>query len=60
MAKTIFITGASRGLGKVWAAAFLQRGNRVVAAVRYLHSPDHLVKKYGNRMLPLPQGHERV
>jgi NADP-dependent 3-hydroxy acid dehydrogenase YdfG len=39
MAKTIFITGASRGLGRVWAEAFLKRGDQVVAAVR---NPDSL------------------
>ena len=39
MAKTIFITGASRGFGRIWAEAFLQRGDNVVAAVR---NPDTL------------------
>src|ERR1700761_1406859 len=36
MAKTIFITGASRGFGKLWAQAFLKRGDRVVATARDL------------------------
>jgi len=39
MAKTIFITGASRGLGRIWAESFLKRGDNVVLAVR---NPDAL------------------
>jgi len=29
--KVILITGASRGLGKIWAEAFLKRGDKVIA-----------------------------
>ena len=53
MAKTIFITGASRGMGKLWAEALLQRGDQVVATARDLKSLDDLVTKYGNNVLPL-------
>ena len=53
MAKTIFITGASRGLGKLWAEALLQRGDKVVATARDIQSLDDLVKKYGSNILPL-------
>lgn len=53
MAKTIFITGASRGFGKLWAEALLQRGDRVIATARDLRSLDDLAKKYGNNILPL-------
>lgn len=53
MAKTIFITGASRGLGKLWAEALLQRGDKVVATARNLTALDDLVTKYGDNILPL-------
>jgi NAD(P)-dependent dehydrogenase (short-subunit alcohol dehydrogenase family) len=53
MAKTIFITGASRGLGKLWAEAFLKRGDKVVATARNLDTLKDLVKQYGNNILPL-------
>src|ERR1700761_7496617 len=53
MTKTIFITGASRGFGKLWAEALLQRGDKVIATARDLHTLDDLVSKYGNNILPL-------
>ena len=53
MAKTIFITGASRGFGKLWAEALLQRGDKVVATARDLRTLDDLVSKYGDNILPL-------
>lgn len=53
MSKTIFITGASRGFGKIWAEAFLKRGDKVVATVRELSSLDDLVGQYGSSILPL-------
>lgn len=53
MAKTIFITGASRGFGKLWAEAFLKRGDKVVATARNLDTLNDLVKQYGNAILPL-------
>ena len=31
MKKTWFITGASRGFGRIWAEAALMRGDRVAA-----------------------------
>lgn len=53
MAKTIFITGASRGLGKLWAEALLQRGDKVIATARNLDTLNDLVTKYGDNILPL-------
>ncbi|HEY1165301.1 MAG TPA: SDR family NAD(P)-dependent oxidoreductase [Chitinophaga sp.] len=53
MAKTIFITGASRGFGKIWAEAFLKRGDKVVATVRNLDSIKELSQQYGDTLLPL-------
>lgn len=53
MSKVIFITGASRGFGRIWAEAFLQRGDRVVATARDLTRLDELVQQYGDQVLPL-------
>lgn len=53
MAKVIFITGASRGFGKLWAEAFLDRGDKVVATARNLDTLTPLVEKYGDRILPV-------
>ena len=54
MAKTIFITGASRGFGRLWAEALLQRGDKVVATARDVSTLDDLVRQYGNNILALP------
>ncbi|WP_069661351.1 SDR family NAD(P)-dependent oxidoreductase [Arcticibacter eurypsychrophilus] len=53
MAKTIFITGASRGFGKIWAEAFLERGDNVVATSRSAGGLKDLVVKYGSVVLPM-------
>ena len=53
MAKTIFITGASRGFGKIWAEAFLKRGDKVVATARDINSLNDLITQYGSNVLPL-------
>src|ERR1700742_3790032 len=53
MSKTIFITGASRGFGKLWAEALLQREDKVIATARDLRTLDDLVKRYGNNILAL-------
>ncbi|MEN4762700.1 SDR family NAD(P)-dependent oxidoreductase [Chryseobacterium sp. C39-AII1] len=48
-----FITGASRGFGKVWTEAALERGDKVVATARKLESISHLNEKYGDQVLTL-------
>jgi NAD(P)-dependent dehydrogenase (short-subunit alcohol dehydrogenase family) len=51
--KTWFITGTSRGFGREWAAAALDRGDRVAATARDTSSLDELVDKYGDAILPI-------
>lgn len=51
--KVWFITGASRGFGKEWASAALDRGDRVAATARTLSDLDGLVDQYGDGILPL-------
>ena len=53
MSKTIFITGASRGFGKLWAEAFLNRGDRVAATSRNISGLQDLASKYGDSFLPI-------
>jgi NAD(P)-dependent dehydrogenase (short-subunit alcohol dehydrogenase family) len=51
--KIWFITGASRGFGREWAIAALERGDSVAATARDLSTLDDLVATYGERILPL-------
>ena len=51
--KTWFITGASRGFGREWAIAALERGDQVAATARDPRTLDDLAARYGDRMLPL-------
>ncbi|WP_192349978.1 SDR family NAD(P)-dependent oxidoreductase [Algoriphagus sp. Y33] len=53
MAKTIFITGASRGFGRIWTEAFLKRGDNVVATVRNLDALTALTKEFPSNLLVL-------
>jgi NAD(P)-dependent dehydrogenase (short-subunit alcohol dehydrogenase family) len=52
-AKTWFITGASRGFGREWAIAALERGDRVAATARDTSTLDDLVDSYGDAVLPI-------
>src|ERR1700728_3393903 len=51
--KTWFITGTSRGFGREWTVAALERGDRVAATARDTGTLKDLVAKYGDRLLPL-------
>jgi NAD(P)-dependent dehydrogenase (short-subunit alcohol dehydrogenase family) len=52
-ARTWFITGSSRGFGREWAIAALERGDSVAATARDTGSLDDLVERFGDRILPL-------
>ncbi|ATZ22259.1 putative oxidoreductase [Streptomyces lavendulae subsp. lavendulae] len=51
--KIWFITGASRGFGREWAIAALERGDSVAATARDLSTLGDLRDTYGERLLPL-------
>jgi NAD(P)-dependent dehydrogenase (short-subunit alcohol dehydrogenase family) len=51
--KVWFITGSSRGLGREFATAALERGDKVAATARTIDSFDGLAEKYGDAVLPL-------
>ncbi|GAA1048519.1 SDR family oxidoreductase [Arthrobacter russicus] len=51
--KVWFITGTSRGFGREWAIAALDRGDRVAATARDASSLADLVQQYGELILPI-------
>ncbi|MDO9355322.1 MAG: SDR family oxidoreductase [Solirubrobacteraceae bacterium] len=53
MSKVWFITGTSKGFGRVWAQAALKRGDRVAATARDASTLDGLVEEFGESVLPL-------
>ena len=53
MTKIWFITGTSKGFGRVWAEAALERGDRVAATARDLDSLQALNEKYSENVLTL-------
>ena len=53
MSKIILITGASRGFGKIWAKALLERGDKVAATARNTADLADLVAAYGDAVLPV-------
>lgn len=53
MSKVIFITGASKGFGRLWAEALLERGNKVAATARNISALQDLKAKYGDNILTL-------
>jgi NADP-dependent 3-hydroxy acid dehydrogenase YdfG len=53
MTKTIFITGASKGFGRIWTEAFLQRGDKVAATARNTDSLKDLAAQYPDTLLTI-------
>jgi NAD(P)-dependent dehydrogenase (short-subunit alcohol dehydrogenase family) len=53
MKKTWFVTGASRGFGRIWVEAALQRGDQVTATARKLADVTELKERFGDAVLPL-------
>jgi NAD(P)-dependent dehydrogenase (short-subunit alcohol dehydrogenase family) len=51
--KTWFITGTSRGFGREWAIAALERGDRVAGTARDPSTVDDLKQTYGEALLPM-------
>ena len=48
--KVWFITGTSKGFGRVWAQAALARGDRVAASARDVKTLAPLVERYGDQV----------
>jgi NAD(P)-dependent dehydrogenase (short-subunit alcohol dehydrogenase family) len=53
LSKVWFITGTSKGFGRVWAEAALERGDKVAATARDASTLDALVDRYGDKVLAL-------
>jgi NAD(P)-dependent dehydrogenase (short-subunit alcohol dehydrogenase family) len=53
MSKVWFITGTSKGFGRIWAEAALQRGDRVAATARRPETLADLADRYGDQVLPM-------
>lgn len=51
--KVILITGASSGLGKIWAEAFLKLGDKVISTARNIDSLKDLMDTYKEAILPV-------
>ena len=53
MSKTWFITGASKGFGREWTEAALERGDNVAGTARKLETIQELADKYADTFLPI-------
>jgi NAD(P)-dependent dehydrogenase (short-subunit alcohol dehydrogenase family) len=53
MSKVWFVTGASKGFGREFVLAALQRGDVVAATARDTDTLNDLVEQYGDAVLPL-------
>ena len=47
MSKVWFITGSSKGFGRIWAEAALERGDRVALTARNVDTVSDLAEQYG-------------
>src|SRR6478672_10626697 len=53
MPKVWFITGTSKGFGHIWAAAALERGDKVAATARDTATLQDLLERHGDAILPI-------
>ena len=53
MKKTWFITGASRGFGRIWTEAALTRGDQVAVTARHVAGVADLKERFGDAVLTL-------
>lgn len=51
--KIWFVTGASKGFGRIWTEAALARGDKVAATARRIEDVEDLAATYGDLVLPL-------
>ena len=51
--KVWFITGASRGFGRIWAEAALKRGDKVAVTARIATDLTELAGRFGENVLPM-------
>ena len=51
--KTWFVTGASRGLGREWTRAALNRGDKVAATTREISALRDLQREFGDSLLTI-------
>lgn len=51
--KIWFVTGASKGFGRIWTEAALRRGDKVAATARRIADVADLAEAYGDAVLPL-------
>jgi NAD(P)-dependent dehydrogenase (short-subunit alcohol dehydrogenase family) len=53
MSKVWFVTGSSKGFGREFVLAALQRGDKVAATARNIDTLQDLVDQYGDAILPI-------
>ncbi|ANP74482.1 SDR family oxidoreductase [Cryobacterium arcticum] len=53
MSKVWFVTGSSKGFGREFVLAALERGDKVAATARNTDTLSDLVEKYGDAVLPI-------